>query len=152
MPKITDRPFTLTTGLLVYLLLDLALLGVAANTLFGDAFTGAEAGIAAVIGGTLAAGAVIVAIEVWRASRGKRSARTTLTYLTAILVMLYVWRRLMPFLVLAVLGAVGLLLVWMPASGAFFQRVEPRRQRLRGYARATSKAARTLRGRGNRRA
>ena len=44
------RPFILTTGLLVFLLLDLAVLGVAATVLLGDHFDG-DGAIGTVLGG-----------------------------------------------------------------------------------------------------
>lgn len=138
------RPFILTTGLLVFLLLDLAVLGVAATVLLGDHFDG-DGAIGTVLGGSLIAGGVILLVETWRSSRGKRSARKTLTYVGVMLAILFVWRRLIPFLLLAILAAIGLALIWSPQSNAYFQAVEPRHTKLRGYARATSKAAQSLR-------
>ncbi|GAA1351318.1 hypothetical protein [Falsarthrobacter nasiphocae] len=141
MPKITTRPYALTTGLLLYLVLDIAVFGVAAFSLFGEGFRGEEAVFGSLLGGVLTACGIVILVETWRASRGRRSARKTLTYLSILLAVLYVWRRLLPILLLAVLGAVALVFVWLPASEAYYQRIEPKRKRIRGYASATKKAA-----------
>ncbi len=141
MPKITPRPLTLTTGLLLYTLLDLALVGSAATALFGPSFAGEGQATAAAIAGVLGATAVAVGLETWRAWRGKRSARISLMYVSTVLLLLVVWRRLALFIILALLGAVAAVFLWMPASNRFYQSTEPRRQRLRKYANASSRAA-----------
>jgi lysylphosphatidylglycerol synthetase-like protein (DUF2156 family) len=147
MPKITDRPLSLTTGLLLYALLDLALVGVAVNAAFGPMLEGSDRTLSNTIAVTMLIAAVAVGWETVRAFRGKRSARKSLMYLTAVLLIILYWRRLGIFILLAALGTLAAVFLWLPASNAFFQRTEPRRQRLRRYANATTRAANVWRRR-----
>lgn len=127
-PQLPPRPFTIRAAVAVEALVSLLFLIAAVSFLLSAASQEIDRAGLVGLGLLLGAIAVVQLVLVLGLRRGKRGARELLTTIGIIVGVPILVRRTPGLSVVCVVMLLGVVLMWLPTSTAWFQRISPKPQ------------------------